>query len=66
MCNLIRRGVDTRKGVHTRAYLKKVRVTNTKGGRGKMGRGKHHDVVEPLMYFTFWIELTGVSEDSFY
>ena len=31
-----------------------------------MGRGQHHDVVEPLMYFTFWIELTGVSEDSFY
>ena len=33
-----------------------------KGGRGKKGRGKHHDV--PLMYVTFWTELTGVSEDS--
>ena len=37
-----------------------------KGGRGKKGQGKHHHVVEPLMYFTFWIELTGVSENSFY
>ena len=37
-----------------------------KGGRGKKGRGKRHDVVEPLMYITFWIELTGVSENSFY
>ena len=37
-----------------------------KGGRGKKGQGKHHDVVESLMYFTFWIELTGISEDSFY
>ena len=30
------------------------------------GQGKHHDIVEPLMYFTIWIELTGVSEDSFH
>ena len=30
-----------------------------KGGRGKKGQGKHHDAVVPLMYFTFWIELTG-------
>ena len=37
-----------------------------KGGRGKKGQGKHHNVVEPFMYFTFWTELTGVSEDSFY
>ena len=37
-----------------------------KGGRGKKGQNIHHDVVESLMYFTFWTELTGVSADSFY
>ena len=41
-------------------------VSKEKGRRGKKGQGKHHDVVESLMYFTFWIELTGISEDSFY